>query len=215
MTIPRRRDRPASSPQAIQRLAARGFALTYAVTVVVMAVSGALAVGAADPRIAAAAPTIQAVMAAVAAVLGTILILVIRRMRRHVRELEDDRSGLQHAYDRARLDSLLDGLTGLGQSSCVPGGARRRARRRRATIATSLALADDRHRRPQADQRPRRATSPATRSCGLPPRSCGRTSGARDRAFRIGGDEFAAPAPGAATPMSAEVDRESPAGLPR
>ena len=52
MTIPRRRDRPASSPQAIQRLAARGFALTYAVTVVVMAVSGALAVGAADPRIA-------------------------------------------------------------------------------------------------------------------------------------------------------------------
>jgi diguanylate cyclase (GGDEF)-like protein len=194
MTITRRRDRIASSPQAIQRLAARGFVLTYAVTVVVMAMSGALAVGASDPRIAAAAPAIQAVLAAIAAVLGTILLLIIRRMRRHVRDIEDDRSGLQHAYDRARLDSLIDGLTGLGNHRAFQEALDEEiavARDQSAPLALLMVDVDDLK---QANERLGhmagdeilRATAQIMRA----------NLSRADRAFRIGGDEFAVLLPG-------------------
>ena len=39
---------------------------------------------------------------------------VVRRVRRQVRILEDDLTGLREAYDRAHLDSLRVGLTGIG-----------------------------------------------------------------------------------------------------
>jgi diguanylate cyclase (GGDEF)-like protein len=194
MTIPRRRDRPASSPQAIQRLAARGFVLTYAVTVVVMAVSGALAVGAADPRIAAAAPAIQAVMAAIAAVLGTILLLVIRRMRRHVRELEDDRSGLQHAYDRARLDSLLDGLTGLGNHRAFQEALDDElAAARHDSTSLALLMVDIDDLKQTNDRLGHMAGDEVLRAAAQIMRANLRRT---DRAFRIGGDEFAVLLPG-------------------
>jgi diguanylate cyclase (GGDEF)-like protein len=50
----------------------------------------------------------------IAVVLVALEMVVLRRVRGQVRVLEDDLTDLREAYDRARLDSLRDGLTGLG-----------------------------------------------------------------------------------------------------
>jgi diguanylate cyclase (GGDEF)-like protein len=55
-------------------------------------------------------------VAAIALIVLLIVVLVIlgRRVQRRLFALELARTGLREAYDRARLDSLRDGLTGLG-----------------------------------------------------------------------------------------------------
>ena len=79
---------------------------------------------------------VVALIAGLWVVVGIALMLVYRVIGRHIRILERERAGLQQAFDRARLDSLRDGLTGLGnhgpsRKSSMTRSSRRASRTRR------------------------------------------------------------------------------------
>jgi diguanylate cyclase (GGDEF)-like protein len=184
----------ASSPRSIQRSAARGFALAYSVAVASMAGVAVLAASSADPLVVASAPVIAAVLAASAVGLGLVLVALTRRMRRQVRDLDDDRSGLQHAYDRARLDSLLDGLTGLGNHRAFQEAlddALASARQDAQPLALIMIDVDDL--KQINDRDGHMAGDEVLRGVAQIIRANLRST---DSAFRIGGDEFALLLPG-------------------
>ncbi len=188
MLRPRSRD-AAPSPQAIQRLATRGLVLGYLVTLVALAAVGPLASTSTDPAIAAAAPVLTVIAIVTALILGALLAFVWRRLRRHVRALDDDRFGLQTAYDRARLDSLLDGLTGLGNHRAFQEALDDQmtsARDAKQPLALLMIDVDDL--KQVNDRRGHVAGDEVLRAVAQIMRANLRRS---DRAFRIGGDEFA------------------------
>ena len=194
MTIIRRRDHVAPSPLAIQRLAVRALLFTYALTVVALVLAGAFASVSADAGIAAAAPAIQLAFVAVGVVLGIVLVRVVRRMRRQLVEIEEDRTGLQHAYDRARLDSLIDGLTGLGNHRAFQEALDEElitARDQAAPLALLMVDVDDL--KQTNDRSGHMAGDEVLRAVAQIMRANLRRA---DRAFRIGGDEFALLLPG-------------------
>ena len=137
------------------------------------------------------APAIMPVL-----LLGAIALLGALGLVQHTRatltrviELDEERTGLRQAYDRARLDALRDGLTGLGnhrafQEELDEGLAEARSRRQSMTL---LMLDLD-------DLKKVNDTSGHAAGDELL-RTLARTLGAvlrrGDRAYRIGGDEFA------------------------
>jgi diguanylate cyclase (GGDEF)-like protein len=137
------------------------------------------------------APAIMPVL-----LLGGIALLGALGLVQHTRatltrviELDEERTGLRQAYDRARLDALRDGLTGLGnhrafQEELDEGLAEARSRRQSMTL---LMLDLD-------DLKKVNDTSGHAAGDELL-RTLARTLGAvlrrGDRAYRIGGDEFA------------------------
>jgi diguanylate cyclase (GGDEF)-like protein len=183
-----------SSPRAIQRSAVRGFALAYLAAVASMAGVVALAGTSQDATVVAAAPAIAAALLLAAIILGLVLLATVRRMGRQVRDLDDDRSGLQHAYDRARLDSLLDGLTGLGNHRAFQEAldeAIVRARQDAQPLALIMIDVDDL--KQTNDREGHMAGDEVLRGVAQIIRANLRTT---DSAFRIGGDEFALLLPG-------------------
>ena len=184
----------ASTPNAIQRVAVRGFALAYLVSLAALGAVAALAFTSTDPSVVAVAPIIGAVLVATGVALGAVLAFLVRRMRRHVRALEDDRSGLQHAYDRARLDSLLDGLTGLGNHRAFQEALDDElaiAKRESSSLALLMIDVDDLKQTNDRDGHV--AGDEVLRALSQIMRANLRRA---DRAFRIGGDEFALLLPG-------------------
>jgi diguanylate cyclase (GGDEF)-like protein len=118
-----------------------------------------------------------------------------RGILRDVEQLEEERSRLLELYGQARLDALIDGLTGLGNHRAFQDElARQTSQAARQNTALALLLVDvddlkkvnDRHGHGAGDEL----------LTGL-----GRISASSlrrfDRAFRIGGDEFAILLPGA------------------
>ena len=105
-----------SSTRAIRRLTTAAFALDVLVAAIAVVTSIALVVGALDPQGTTIDPML--VVGAIAATLATLVLgalaFATARIRRHAELLEFERTDLREAYDRARLDSLRDGLTGLG-----------------------------------------------------------------------------------------------------
>jgi diguanylate cyclase (GGDEF)-like protein len=189
MLRPRSRDYAAPSPQAVQRLATRALVLGYLVTLVALAALAPLASTSSDPAIAAAAPIIAGVALGTAVVLGLLLAFVWRRLRRHARDLAEDRSGLQNAYDRARLDSLLDGLTGLGNHRAFQEALDDLiSSSRESGSPVSLLMIDVDDLKQVNDRRGHMAGDEVLRAVAQIMRANLRRS---DRAFRIGGDEFA------------------------
>ena len=129
-----------------------------------------------------------------AGLLGSLTVWLSRRVLEPAERLEEARRILEDAYDRARAEALRDTLTGLGNHRGLPGGDG-------AAVGGSdpaRPAAGARHPRPrrlQADQR--RARPRRRRPAPSPGRGDDATYLRRsDRAFRIGGDEFAIIMPG-------------------
>jgi diguanylate cyclase (GGDEF)-like protein len=103
-----------SALRAIARASNAGFVLAFLVVV------GSLALQAANLALPyGALPATPVPIALGIAIGGTLLFAVVlfvlrRRIGRSLAKVDRDFGELREAYDRARLDSLLDGLTGLG-----------------------------------------------------------------------------------------------------
>jgi predicted signal transduction protein with EAL and GGDEF domain len=111
---PKVEDSARRSTETIVRDANTGFALAFAIVVSSMALqaaSVALPPGTLPP---ASAPFSVAAAIVVSLILGAVLAVLARRVRRNLSIAQEAYTDLREAYDRARLDSLLDALTGLG-----------------------------------------------------------------------------------------------------
>ncbi len=133
------------------------------------------------------APTLA--LMTLAAILGTLTVWLARRVLEPAERLEETRRILEDAYDRARAEALRDSLTGLGNHRAFQEEMERQwANAFRHGQSLALAIVDlddfkrvnDSHGHAVGDRLLRRA---ATTMTGYLRRS--------DRAFRIGGDEFA------------------------
>jgi diguanylate cyclase (GGDEF)-like protein len=193
---------PPTASVAIMRLAGRGFVLAYLIIVTLLGVIAALLATSVDPGPEQIAPVIAALVAT-AVVIGGGLWFLRRRMTRLIGALEDDRFGLQHAYDRARLDSLVDGLTGLGNLRAFQEAIAEefaRARDRRDPLALLMIDVDD---LTVINERSGHAAGDEViRATALILRTNLRRS---DRPFRIGGDAFALLLPGCDLDGAAKV----------
>ena len=92
------------------------------------------------------------ILLALAAALGTVTVWLARRVLEPAERIEEARRILEDAYDRARSESLRDGLTGLGNHR----GFQEELERQWAGATRHSAAAGARHHRPrrlQADQR--------------------------------------------------------------
>lgn len=194
MPSERTRREDASAPSAIRRLVTRALAVGYVAAVIALAAVGFMAGMSADPTIVAATPILTVVLVAAAILLGLMALFVIRRLGRHIRRLDAERTDLKHAYDRARLDSLLDGLTGLGNHRAFQEALDDQlaiARVEGASLALLMIDVDDLKK--TNDRGGHMAGDEILRALAQILRANLRRS---DRAFRIGGDEFALLLPG-------------------
>lgn len=177
-------DLGASTLLEIHRLALRGFAIAYAAALASLAFAGVMAGNLA----------LDLLLIAIGVALGATLVQLTRRMARQLSEIEEARTGLQHAYDRVRLDSLLDGLTGLGNHRAFQEALDDEiVVARDAGVPLALLMIDVDDLKQTNDRDGHVAGDDVLRSLGRIIRSNLRRS---DRAFRIGGDEFALLLPG-------------------
>ena len=120
---------------------------------------------------------------------GVTLGVVFRWIGRHIRTLESERAGLQQAFDRARLDSLRDGLTGLGNHRAFQEELDEQLlEARNQTVPLSLVMIDVDDLKKTNDRRGHAAGDEMLRSISQIIRANLRRT---DRGYRIGGDEFA------------------------
>jgi diguanylate cyclase (GGDEF)-like protein len=134
-------------------------------------------------------PIVLAAMAGTWAAAGAWLLVMYRGLGGYVRVLESERAGLQQAFDRARLDSLRDGLTGLGNHRAFQEELDDQlidARERGRPLALVMIDVDDLKK--TNDQRGHAAGDELLRTVSQIIRANLRRT---DRGFRIGGDEFA------------------------
>jgi diguanylate cyclase (GGDEF)-like protein len=125
----------------------------------------------------------------VATVLGIVLLVLARRVRRGVSGAEEAFTDLREAYDRARLDSLLDALTGLGNHRAFQEELDARIAQARddgSNLALLMVDVDDLKK--INDQRGHAAGDDLLRSVAQMMRANLRRG---ETAYRTGGDEFA------------------------
>lgn len=183
-----------TSPRSIRRLALRGFILAYLVAASALAGVGFMAGLSSDPVVVAAMPALSGTLALVALLLAVVLLVLLRRMGQQVSHLELERTDLQGAYDRARLDSLLDGLTGLGNHRAFQEELDEHiAAARTDGHSLGLLMLDVDDLKQTNDRRGHAAGDELLRAVSQILRANVRKG---DRAFRIGGDEFALLLPG-------------------
>jgi diguanylate cyclase (GGDEF)-like protein len=185
-----------SSGRAIRRLTTAAFALHLLAAVIAVGALSALVGNALDPASSTMDPVVP-----VAAATATLAVLVLgaqaiatARIRRHASALETERTDLREAYDRARLDSLRDGLTGLGNHRAFQEELDVQvatARDDDAPLALLIIDVDDLKK--INDRKGHAAGDELLRAVAQVMRGNLRRS---DRAYRIGGDEFALLLPG-------------------
>ncbi len=118
-----------------------------------------------------------------------------RSILRDVDQLEEERSRLLELYGQARLDALIDGLTGLGNHRAFQDElARQISQAARQNTALALLLVDVDDLKKVNDGRGHAAGDELLEAVG---RIAATSLRRYDRAFRIGGDEFAILLPGA------------------
>jgi diguanylate cyclase (GGDEF)-like protein len=177
----RLRDPSTRTARAIRRSAVLWFAIASAGWVL-FAPLAALRIG--------VSPIVAALIAAASVVfLVAVLGYGLRSLLTQVQRLDQERHGLREAFDRARLDSLRDGLTGLGNHRAFQEELDEQvtvARERGRPFALLFVDVDDL--KATNDERGHAAGDKLLRAtAGII------TSNLRrwDRGFRIGGDEFA------------------------
>lgn len=188
------RPRPGAtaSPRVVAALAVRGFAASCVVglaSLIALAALGQAIKSPPGPAVAAAA-----VFAVIAAVAVAVQAFAVRRMRGQLGVLDAELTGLRQAYDRARLDALLDPLTGLGNHRAFHEELDAQvaiARDEDAPLAMLMLDVDDLKK--ANDERGHAAGDEMLRTVAQIMRASLRRT---DRAFRIGGDEFAMLLPG-------------------
>ncbi len=129
---------------------------------------------------------------------------------RDIRHLEDDRNRLLDLYGRAREDSLLDGLTGLGNHRAFQEELRRQleyATRHKSPLALLLVDVDDLKK--VNDEHGHTTGDELLAAVGRISLGALRRG---DRAFRVGGDEFAVVLPNADVGTGLTVARRILAG---
>lgn len=124
-----------------------------------------------------------------AIVLGTLVVWLAHRVLEPAQRLDDSLRTLEAAYDRARSEALLDGLTGLGNHRAFQEEMERQwATSVRYSRPVALVLLDLDEFKQINDSAGHAAGDVLLRRVGSMIRSILRRS---DRAFRVGGDEFA------------------------
>jgi diguanylate cyclase (GGDEF)-like protein len=165
----------------------------YALAFIVVAASLALqALNLALPS--GALPATPVPVAIAVAVVGTVLFAIVllvfrRRIARGIATVNRDFSELREAYDRARLDSLLDGLTGLGNHRAFQEELDARiAQARDDEQPLALVMIDVDDLKTVNDEKGHAAGDDVLRSVAQIMRANLRRG---DGAYRTGGDEFA------------------------
>jgi GGDEF domain-containing protein len=126
--------------------------------------------------------------------LGTVTVWLARRVLEPAQRLEETRRILEDAYDRARSESLRDALTGLGNHRGFQEEVERQwAMATRHALPLALAIIDLDDFKQLNDTRGHAAGDRLLRQAAATIATYLRRS---DRAFRIGGDEFAIVMPG-------------------
>ncbi len=177
------------SSRSVARDTNVGFALAFvvvAISLTLQAVSIALPPGSLPPT---PAPVAIGAAVTVATILGIVLIVLARRVRRGVSGAEEAYTELREAYDRARLDSLLDALTGLGNHRAFQEELDARIAQARddgSNLALLMVDVDDLKK--INDQRGHAAGDDLLRSVAQMMRANLRRG---ETAYRTGGDEFA------------------------
>jgi diguanylate cyclase (GGDEF)-like protein len=168
---------------AVRRALVAGFA-----GVGVIAATGLLVVAIAG------GPLVLVALGAAAGAAALLAALTVRRAVGSVAALEDDLREARAAYDRARLDALIDPLTGLGNHRAFQEElARQVTEAVRAGRPLSLAIIDLDDLKRLNDTDGHAAGDELLATVGRLVRSSNRAS---DRSFRVGGDEFAILLPG-------------------
>ncbi len=185
-----------SSSRAIRRLTTAAFGLHLLVAGIAVGASIALVLGAPGPAGSVLHPVMLVGPAAASlAIIGLgAQAFATARIRRHAGALESERTDLREAYDRARLDSLRDGLTGLGNHRAFQEELDVQvatAREEEAPLALLIIDVDDLKK--INDRKGHAAGDELLRAVSQVMRANLRRS---DRAYRIGGDEFALLLPG-------------------
>jgi diguanylate cyclase (GGDEF)-like protein len=193
MTVPTLRGGAAPTPASIKRVILRGLAATY--VLMLLAVAGTVThlagrFGLADADL---IPLASAIVGP-AVLVFVVMVIVSRRADRIARAIDDDRRSLQHAYDRARLDAMQDGLTGLGNHRAFQEELDSQlASARSGSTPLALLMIDVDDLKATNDRRGHMAGDEVLRAVAQIMRANVRRG---DHAFRIGGDEFAVLLPG-------------------
>ena len=197
---PSRHDGP---PVEIRRRLLRVLAAMFAVLMGVAAIEGFWPGG-------ASAGMALAFLALCAFLVPVLMAQLTRPIVRDVQRLEDDRARLLDLYGRARQDSLLDGLTGLGNHRAFQEELRRQlehATRHKSPLSLLLVDVDDLKK--VNDEHGHAMGDELLSAVGRISMSAIRRG---DRAFRVGGDEFAVLLPNADLETGLTVARRMLAG---
>jgi len=131
--------------------------------------------------------------------------VLIRPLLRDIRRLDSENDRLREQYSKARLDSLIDGLTGLGNHRAFQEELARQlehAGRTNSKLALMLVDVDDLKK--INDERGHATGDRLLAAVGWTVMALLRRN---DRAFRVGGDEFAIILPGADIETGVSVGR--------
>ena len=193
MSVTTLRGGAAPTPASIKRVILRGLVATY--VVMLLALAGTMIHVARTYGLAASDLLPYGAAIAVPAFLMLIVMVIVsRRADRIARALEEDRRSLQHAYDRARLDALQDGLTGLANHRAFQEELDiQLAAAKSAGEPLALLMIDVDDLKTTNDRRGHMAGDEVLRAVAQIMRANVRRG---DHAFRIGGDEFAVLLPG-------------------
>jgi diguanylate cyclase (GGDEF)-like protein len=166
-----------------------GFGLAFATIVGAVALFATAVIVPATSFTPSAGPTALGGVLLFVTVLAFVLIWLVRRIDRDLTDADDAYADLQEAYDRARLDSLLDALTGLGNHRAFQEELDARiAAAREDDTNLALLMIDVDDLKKINDQRGHAAGDELLRSVAQMMRANLRRG---DTAYRTGGDEFA------------------------
>lgn len=177
---------PNAPPDRVKRIRRRVFWAMLGPFCIVMGFVAAEAFSSAGP---ARSLTGIGILVGAAISLPTILAWLTRSIVRDVQSLDDERSQLTELYGRARHEALIDGLTGLGNHRAFQDELARQIEiAKRQTVPLALLLIDVDNLKTVNDTQGHAVGDRLLEALG---RVTTATLRRYDRAFRVGGDEFA------------------------
>ena len=186
---PRSEESERSPTASVARDIRLGFGLTFALLTAVIVAFGVAITVPADAFTPGAGPAALGAALLSATTLAIILVVLARRSGERLAFAEDAYNELRGAYDRARLDSLLDGLTGLGNHRAFQEELDARiAQAREDETGLALLMIDVDDLKKVNDVSGHAAGDELLRSVSQMMRANLRRG---DTAYRTGGDEFA------------------------